>query len=61
MGGRAEQQCSGCRETPGGSFGKGNGKMDGGGRDEGRNREKYKASLRGGQTTLLSLSEPATD
>lgn len=55
MGRGAEQECSGCRETPGGSVGRGNGKMDGGGRDKGRRREKYKASLRRGQSIRLSL------
>lgn len=53
MGRRAEQECSDCRETPAGSAGNGNGKMDGGGRD----REKDKASLRGGQTIFLSLGK----
>lgn len=35
----AEQEFSGSGETPGGSDGKGNGDMDGGGRDDHRNRE----------------------
>lgn len=42
-------------------LGKGIERWMGGGRDESRNREKYKGSLRGGQTILLSLSELATD
>jgi len=55
------EECSGCGETPGGWVGKGNRWMGEGGRNEGRNREKYKASLRGGQTILIYLSERAAD
>lgn len=39
-------------ETPGGSAGKGNGAVDGGGRDERWSRKKCTASLRRGQTIL---------
>lgn len=35
------EECSGCGETPGGLFGKGNTEMDGGGRNKGRKMEKY--------------------
>lgn len=38
-------------KTPGGSVREGNG----GGSDKGRNREKYKTSLRGGQAILHAL------
>lgn len=55
------EECSGCGETPGGSVGKGNREMDGGRERWSRNREKCTASLRGGQTILLPLSELAAD